>query len=182
MTILFLFLIHWFLSTLTDSQRLFSENLSQSLSRLVFFLVILLKRKQLLSIFIFIILYVFALIILISPIGLITWNFLLFFEGKIILSLIKPWTNLKFPNALFDSLSLVSILSFCLYILRSLSKPLNLFHNLASKFCLNLLTKYLSKDSILTENWHGVCFIPCSCNLGYIGQKKKPLKARRTSS
>ena len=32
------------------------------------------------------------------------------------------------------------------------------------------------KDSIITENWSGISFILCPCNLGYIGQTRNRLK------
>ena len=70
-TILFRFLMLWILSTLTSSRSLSSENPSQSLSLFMLFLIILLNRKELLSILTFILLYRFTLILLISPINLI---------------------------------------------------------------------------------------------------------------
>ena len=55
--------------------------------------------------------------------------------------MINPWTNSRILNVLSVILIHVSVLSFCLFIFRSLSKSLKFFHVLASKSPLNLLTK-----------------------------------------
>ena len=59
-----------FLSTLTGSEWLSLDILSQSLFLHMFFLIIILYRKWLLSILTFIMLYIFALILLICPLNL----------------------------------------------------------------------------------------------------------------
>ena len=117
----FLSLMYWFLSTLNGSQRLSSENLSQFLSLLMLFLIILLDRKCLLFTLTFIMLYRFALVPLITSMNSNAKNLFLFFEGRTCLSLNMPWTNSGGLNALFVTLNLASILSFCLFILSSLS-------------------------------------------------------------
>ena len=65
-------------------------------------------------------------------------------------------------------------------ILPLLSQSLKSFHVLASKFTLNQLTKlYSLLQKTTTENWSGICFIPCSSwNLGYIDQTRRQLKDR----
>ena len=69
---LFLFFLeYWFLSTLTGSQQLFSENPSQFPFLLKHFLIILLNRKWLFFILMFIVLYTFVPILSISPMNLI---------------------------------------------------------------------------------------------------------------
>ena len=70
--VLFLFLMYWYVSTLTDSQGLSSENPSQSFSLLMFFLIILLNRKWLLSMLTFIVFYTFYLFLLILPMNITT--------------------------------------------------------------------------------------------------------------
>ena len=83
----------------------------------------------------------------------------------------KALKNLKSLNALFANLTLVSILSFCLFIFSSLSKSLKSYY--VSLKSVNKV-KFFSKDSIPTENQNDLFFVLRSfCNLGYIGQTRR---------
>ena len=94
-TILVFFSMHQFLSIITNSQCLSSKNPSESLSLFMFFLIILINRKLLFSTFLFVVLYKFAVIFLISPKNL---KSLVLFQGYNGSILDKVLNELKKPK------------------------------------------------------------------------------------
>ena len=107
---------------------------------------------------------------------------MLFLGTTTLLSLIKPWIDSRSQNTLSVIMTHVSILLFCLFILRSLSKFLKSFHVLASKCLLNLLTKLnslvLKISFLLRAEMKSFFILYSSCNLGYIGKTRRRPIAR----
>ena len=70
------------------------------------------------------------------------------------------------------------VLSFYCLISIKISKILSRFGFKVSFKPINNIKFSSPKDPIPNENRSGICFIRCSCNLGYIGQTRRRLKAR----
>ena len=80
-----------------------------------------------------------------------------FLESITLLSLIKPWTNLRSLNALYVILTLVSILSFRFFYISNVSK---IFSRFGFKiYFLNLLKLNSLFLKTLTDNWEPVWYL-----------------------
>ena len=87
----------------------------------------------------------------------------------------------KKPSDLLIFLTFVKILSCCLFHFSISFKIFKILSRFVFKVSLKPVNKIKfssPKDPIPTENWCCIYFIPCSsCNLSYIGQRRRPLKA-----
>ena len=106
------------------------------------------------------------------------FKYLILFEGRTLLLLIKSWIILRSLTTLLVILTLVSILSFCLCLSISLNF-LKVSHELVSKSLLKRIDFLFLEDPTPTENFRRTYFILYSfCNLVYIDRTWRWLKAR----